>query len=104
MNAPLVMAVIPDRVSNMEYVGAVAAETDARDVEALGLLADLQGQAREERAELITWLLARGFDVNQIRNAFSPILLPANCALGDDGTSVTTRELADSSGVGLELL
>ncbi len=104
MNAPLVMAVIPDRVSNMEYVGAVAAETDARDVEALGLLADLQGQAREERAELVTWLLARGFDVDQIRNAFSPMLLPANCALGDDGTSVTTRELADSSGLGLELL
>ncbi len=88
----------------MEYVGAVAAETDAQDVEALGLLADLQGQAREERAELVTWLLARGFDINQIRNAFSPMLLPANCALGDDGTSVTTRELADSSGVGLELL
>ncbi|HME74453.1 MAG TPA: adenylate cyclase regulatory domain-containing protein [Mycobacterium sp.] len=82
----------------------MAAETDARDIEARGLLADLQGQAREERAELIAWLLARGFDVNQIRNAFSPILLPANCALGDDGTSVTTRELADSSGVGLELL
>ncbi|MGB9303447.1 MAG: adenylate cyclase regulatory domain-containing protein [Mycobacterium sp.] len=87
----------------MEYVGAVA-ETDAQDVEALGLLADLQGQAREERAELVTWLLSRGFDINQIRNAFSPMLLPANCALGDDGTSVTTRELADSSGVGLELL
>ena len=91
-------------VSKMEYVSAVAAETDARDVEALGLLADLQGQAREERAELVTWLLARGFDVDQIRNAFSPMLLPANCALGDDGTSVTTRELADSSGLGLELL
>jgi len=98
------MLVISDEVSNTEYVGAVAAETDARDIEARGLLADLQGQAREERAELIAWLLARGFDVNQIRNAFSPILLPANCALGDDGTSVTTRELADSSGVGLELL
>ena len=98
------MLVISDEVSNTEYVGAVAAETDARDIEARGLLADLQGQAREERAELIAWLLARGFDINQIRNAFSPMLLPANCALGDDGTSVTTRELADSSGVGLELL
>ena len=98
------MLVISDEVSNTEYVGAVAAETDARDIEARGLLADLQGQAREERAELIAWLLGRGFDVNQIRNAFSPLLLPANCALGDDGTSVTTRELADSSGVGLELL
>jgi len=98
------MLVISDEVSNTEYVGAVAAETDARDIEARGLLADLQGPAREERAELIAWLLGRGFDVNQIRNAFSPLLLPANCALGDDGTSVTTRELADSSGVGIELL
>jgi hypothetical protein len=51
------MLVISDEVSNTEYVGAVAAETNARNIEARGLLADLQGQAREERAELIAWLL-----------------------------------------------
>ena len=51
------MLVISDEVSNTEYVGAVAAETSARNIEARGLLADLQGQAREERAELIAWLL-----------------------------------------------
>jgi len=51
----------------MVYVDAVAADPNDSDIEALGLLDDLQGQARQERAELIEWLLARGFDVDQRR-------------------------------------
>ncbi|WP_084042393.1 adenylate/guanylate cyclase domain-containing protein [Mycobacterium avium] len=86
------------------YVDAVAADPNDVDVEELGLLDGLHGQARHERAELVRWLLARGFGVDQIRNEFSPMLLPAIRMIGDDGTSVSAREIAESSGVSLELL
>jgi adenylate cyclase len=82
----------------------VAAEPNDSDVEELGLLDDLQGRARQERAQLIEWLLARGFDVEQIRGEFSPMLLPAHRVMGDDGTLVSPREISESSGVSLELL
>jgi adenylate cyclase len=49
-------------------------------------------------------LLARGFDVEQIRGEFSPMLLPAHRVMGDDGTLVSPREISESSGVSLELL
>jgi adenylate cyclase len=86
------------------YFDAVSAEQDNKDVESLGLLDNLEGRARQERAELITWLLDRGFGVDQIRSAFIPMLLPANRAIGDDGTSVSAREVSESSGVSVELL
>jgi adenylate cyclase len=88
----------------MKYVDAVAANPNDGDAEALGLLDDLQGQARQERAELIGWLLARGFDVEQIRSESSPMLLPAIRITGDDGTVVSSREVSQSNGVSLELL
>jgi adenylate cyclase len=88
----------------MVYVDAVAADPNDSDIEALGLLDDLQGRARQERAELIEWLLARGFDVDRIRGEFSPMLLPANRVAGDDGTLVSPREVSESSGVSIELL
>jgi adenylate cyclase len=86
------------------YVDAVAADSNHPDIEALGLLDDLQGRARKQRAELIEWLLARGFDVDQIRSEFSPMLLPAIRMIGDDGVLVSPREISESSGVSLELL
>jgi len=86
------------------YVDAVAADPKDPDIEALGLLDDLQGRARQERAELIEWLLARGFDVDQIRGEFSPMLLPAIRLIGGDGVLVSPREISESSGVSLELL
>jgi adenylate cyclase len=82
----------------------VAAGPNHPDIEALGLLDDLQGRARQERAELIDWLLARGFDVDRIRGEFSPMLLPAIRMIGDDGVLVSPREISESSGVSLELL
>src|ERR1700740_1564999 len=88
----------------MLYVDAVAADANHPDLEALGLLEDLEGRAHQERAELIESLLARGFDVDQIRNEFSPMLLPAIRMMGDDGTLVSPREISESSGVSLELL
>jgi adenylate cyclase len=82
----------------------MAADSNPPDIEAAGLLGDLQGRARKERAELIEWLLACGFDVDRIRSEFSPMLLPAIRAIGDDGMLVSAREVSESSGVSLELL
>ena len=75
------------------------------DIEALGLLDGLEGEAREERAELIAWLLDRGFDIDHIRGSVvAPLMLPANRVLGDDGEYVSAREICESTGVELELL
>jgi adenylate cyclase len=74
------------------------------DLDASGLLDGLDGQPRRERAELVTWLLDRGFTVDQIRSSFSPLLLAANRIIGDDGTLVSLRELSECTGVSVELL
>ena len=74
------------------------------DLDASGLLDGLEGHARRERAELIAWLLDRGFSIENIRSALSPLLLPANRILGDDGTRVSAKELSESSGLSVELL
>jgi adenylate cyclase len=74
------------------------------DLDASGLLDGLDGHARRERAELVAWLLDRGFSIENIRSALSPMLLPANRIIGDDGTRVSAQELSESSGLSVELL
>jgi adenylate cyclase len=75
------------------------------DIEALGLLDGLEGEAREERAQLIAWLLDRGFSIEHIRaSVAAPLMLPAYRVLGDDGTLVSAREICESTGIELELL
>jgi adenylate cyclase len=74
------------------------------DLDATGLLDGLDGHARQERAELIAWLLDRGFSIEHIRATLSPMLLPANRIIGDDGTVVSVQELSESSGLSVELL
>ena len=81
------------------FDAGVGEKQDNMDVESSGLLDNLEGTARQERAELIAWLLERGFDVDQIRGAFIPMLLPANRAIGDDGTPVSAREVSRSPAV-----
>ena len=49
------------------------------------LLDGLAGEARRDRAELIAWLLDRGFTVDQIGASLTPMMLPANRVMGDDG-------------------
>lgn len=77
---------------------------DEFEIEASGLLDGLGGSARAERAELIGWLLGRGITVDQIRNSFLPMLLPARRVLGDDGTYVSAREASEKTGLELQLL
>ena len=68
------------------------------------LLDGLTGDARSDRAELIAWLLDRGFTVDQIGASLTPMMLPANRVMGDDGVYVSTREMSELSGIELELL
>jgi adenylate cyclase len=74
------------------------------DIEASGLLDGLEGNGRAERAELIDWLLAEGFTVEQIRGEVSPMLLPAGRIVGNDGDHVSARQICDETGIDLELL
>ncbi|WP_041314756.1 adenylate/guanylate cyclase domain-containing protein [Mycobacterium sp. JS623] len=74
------------------------------DLEASGLLDGLEGRARDERAELIPWLLERGVTVEQIRTGFMPALLASRRLLGDDGVYVSARETSEKTGIDLELL
>lgn len=83
------------------YVEPVAEDFD---IEASGLLDGLEGKARTERAELVEWLLAEGFTVEQIRASLMPMLLAARRVLGEDGTFVSARETCEKTGIDLELL
>ena len=85
----------------MPYVEPVAEDVD---VEASGLLDGLEGKARAERAELIAWLLERDITVEQIREAFAPMVLASRRLLGDDGVYVSARETSEKTGIDLELL
>lgn len=70
----------------------MAADPNPTDIEALRLLHNLRGRARQERAQLIEWLLARGFNAEQIRSEFGPMLLPDHRVMGDDGTRWSHRD------------
>jgi adenylate cyclase len=68
------------------------------------LLVGLTGKARADRTELIAWLLERGFSVTQLAASLTPMMLPANRVMGDDGVYVSTRDVARRSGIDIELL
>lgn len=80
------------------------AMTDSGEIERSELLEGLEGKARQERAELVRWLQDKGFDSDQIANSLSPVLLPVNRVFGDDGTLASREDVAQSSGVPLELI
>lgn len=74
------------------------------DVESSGLLDGLDGDAREERAQLIPWLLEQGFTIDEIRASPAPMLLPARRVLGDDGTYISARQISDEAGLQVDQL
>jgi len=74
------------------------------DVEAAGLLDGLEGDERAERAELIIWLMYKGFTVGEISGSFSPMLLASRRLIGDDGTYMSTRDMADKAGVDIDVV
>ncbi|OBS01564.1 cyclase [Mycobacterium gordonae] len=74
-------------------------------IEELGLLDGLKDQAREERADLIGWLIEKGYSLTEIRRSLAtPLLLPANRVFGDDAAYVSAREISQSTGMELALL
>lgn len=74
------------------------------DPEIDDLLDGLEGTARAERAELIDWLRGQGITAEEIRSSVSPTFLASRRLIGDDGTYVSAREVADAAGVDLEQL
>jgi adenylate cyclase len=68
------------------------------------LLDGLAGTAREQRAELIEWLLEQGIALEEIRGAITPMLLPSRRLMGDNGRYVSARQIAESEGMDLDLL
>jgi adenylate cyclase len=68
------------------------------------LLSGLTGKAREERAELIKWLMARGFESAQIREALVPVLLSANQVIGGDGSRASVPQICAATGFDEQLL
>jgi adenylate cyclase len=77
---------------------------EAVDMEASGLLDGLEGEARTQRAELVSWLLERGFTAPEIRDAVQPMLLASRRHFGEDGTFVSARQISEQTGLDLELL
>jgi adenylate cyclase len=77
------------------------------DFEAEGLLDDLDGEAREARQELLQRLESEGVSLEELRKAVAAgrlTLLPVERKLAGDGPRYTPREIAELSGVELELL
>jgi len=74
------------------------------DFAAEGLLDGLEGRAREEREELLAWLIEEGFTLDAIRSSITPMWLPAGRAVGDDGRRLTADEAAELSGMQPEAL
>jgi adenylate cyclase len=68
------------------------------------LLDGLEGDARAQRAELVAWLLERGFTVEQIGAASAPALLPGRRVMGDDGTYMSAREISEKYNIDLEVV
>ncbi len=77
------------------------------DFAAEGLLDDLEGDAREARLELLRQLHDDGVSLAELREATAAghlVLLPVERAIAGDGPRYSAREVAQISGVDLELL
>ncbi|HEU4976417.1 MAG TPA: adenylate cyclase regulatory domain-containing protein [Baekduia sp.] len=79
---------------------------DRIDFEAEGFYAGLDGAARDERRELLGWLLEQGFSADELRRAHRRgllVFLGAEREVGGDPRH-TLREVAADAGVDLQLL
>lgn len=74
------------------------------DIAASGLLDDLEGEVRAERAELIAWLLDKGFTAEEIRHSWAPMLLASRRLIGDDGVYVSTRDIGEKFDLDLDMV
>ncbi|ORV21313.1 cyclase [Mycolicibacterium confluentis] len=65
-------------------------------------MTDVEANNPGERAELIEWLREKGIDPAQAENSFSPMLLASRRLIGDDGTYVSTRQIAEKTGLDVD--
>ena len=89
--------------------GSVGARMSTRaiDFEAEGLLDGVEGDARAARLELLERLRSEGVSLEELREAVAAArltLLPVERALAGDGPRYSPREIAELSGVDLDLL
>ncbi|HEY2054198.1 MAG TPA: adenylate cyclase regulatory domain-containing protein [Solirubrobacterales bacterium] len=76
------------------------------DFAAEGLLDELEGDARAARLGLLERLSAEGVTLEELRDAVASghlTLLPVERAIAGDGPRYSAREIAEQSGLGLEL-
>jgi adenylate cyclase len=77
------------------------------DFAAEGLLDDLEGEAREARLGLLRQLSSEGVTAAELREAVAAghlTLLPVERAIAGDGRRYSAREVAEISGIDLDLL
>lgn len=77
------------------------------DFAAEGLLDDLEGEAREARLALLERLSEEGVPMEELRAAVAAgriSLLPVERAIAGDGARYSAREVAEMTGIDLELL
>jgi adenylate cyclase len=77
------------------------------DFEAEGLLAGLEGEARAARRALLERLESEGVPLRELRDAVASgrlALLPVEHAIAGDGARYSAREIAERSGLDVELL
>jgi adenylate cyclase len=77
------------------------------DFAAEGLLDDLEGEARAARLGLLEQLSAEGVSLEELRDAVAAghlTLLPVERAIAGDGPRYSSREIAEISGLDLDLL
>ncbi|MDX6623765.1 MAG: adenylate cyclase [Solirubrobacterales bacterium] len=77
------------------------------DFEAEGMLEGVEGAAREARLALLEQLAAEGVSLEELREAVAAgrlALIPVEHAIAGDGVRYTAREVAEQSGMDLELL
>ncbi|BBZ00470.1 adenylate/guanylate cyclase domain-containing protein [Mycolicibacterium fallax] len=72
-------------------------------IENSSLFDGLSGTRRDERIELVDWLLSRGYPFEEIESTVSPVLMASRRVIGDDGDRVSTREIAANTGLDLAL-
>jgi adenylate cyclase len=77
------------------------------DYAAEGLLDGLEGEARESRIKLLVQLSGEGVSLDELRDAVAAghlTLLPVERAIAGDGPRYSAREVAEISGLDLDLL
>lgn len=87
-------------------MGRVAAGPDI-DFEAEGLLEGVEGEPRQARRQLLEKLVGEGVPLEELKEAVAAgrlTLLPVERALAGEGARYTPREIAEKSGIDLEML